>query len=199
VLISPRNAEDAGASLASAHALDWLNFFLAALLTGFGPFVAVYLADRGWRPESIGFVLTATGLAGLISQVPAGEIIDFVNSKRTLIGIGSAAVTLALLIFAFRPDFPSVLTASVFQGMAGSLLGPAVAAISLGLVGHDALAERLGRNQRFSSIGSLATAAVLGAAGYLLTTQAIFLVAASLWLPLLVALLQIRPADIRRF
>jgi MFS family permease len=141
-------------------------------------------------------VLTASGLAGLVSQVPAGEIIDFVSSKRTLIGIGSAAVTLALLILAFRPDFPSVLTASVFQGLAGSLLGPAVAAISLGLVGHDALAERLGRNQRFSSVGSLATAAVLGAAGYLLTTQAIFLVAASLWLPLLVALLRIRAADV---
>jgi MFS family permease len=191
-----RSAQDVGAPLASQHALDWLNFFLAALLTGFGPFVAVYLADRGWRPESIGFVLTASGLAGLVSQIPAGEIIDFVSSKRTLIGIGSAAVTLALLIFALRPDFPSVLTASVFQGLAGSLLGPAVAAISLGLVGHEALAERLGRNQRFSSVGSLATAAVLGAAGYLLTTQAIFLVAASLWLPLLVALLRIRPADI---
>jgi MFS family permease len=191
-----RSARDVGAPLASAHALDWLNFFLAALLTGFGPFVAVYLADRGWRPESIGFVLTASGLAGLVSQIPAGEIIDFVSSKRTLIGIGSAAVTLALLIFALRPDFPSVLTASLLQGVAGSLLGPAVAAISLGLVGHDALAERLGRNQRFSSVGSLVTAAVLGAAGYLLTTQAIFLVAASLWLPLLVALVRIRPGDI---
>jgi MFS family permease len=196
MLTASRNAQDVGAPLASQHALDWLNFFLAALLTGFGPFVAVYLADRGWRPESIGFVLTASGLAGLVSQVPAGEIIDFVSSKRTLIGIGSTAVTLALLIFAFRPDFPSVLIASVFQSLAGSLLGPAVAAISLGLVGHDALAERLGRNQRFSSVGSLATAAVLGAAGYLLTTQAIFLVAASLWLPLLVALLQIRAADV---
>lgn len=98
-----RSAQDVGAPLASLHALDWLNFFLAALLTGFGPFVAVYLADRGWRPESIGFVLTASGLAGLVSQIPAGEIIDFVSSKRTLIGMGSAAVTLALLIFALRP------------------------------------------------------------------------------------------------
>ena len=113
-----------------------------------------------------------------------------------LIGVGTAAITLALLIFALRPDFPSVLTASVMQGMAGSLLGPAVTAVSLGLVGHDALAERLGRNQRFASIGSLTTAAVLGAAGYLLTTQAIFLVAATLWLPLLVALVRIRSADI---
>jgi MFS family permease len=174
MVLTSRNAQDIGAPLASLRALDWLNFFLAALLTGFGPFVAVYLADRGWRPESIGFVLTASGLAGLISQIPAGEIIDLVSSRRMLIGVGTAAVTLALLIFALRPDFPSVLTASVIQGLAGSLLGPAVAAVSLGLVGHDALAERLGRNQRFAAIGSLATAAVLGAAGYLLTTQAIF-------------------------
>ena len=196
MLLTSRNAQDLGAPLASLHALDWLNFFLAALLTGFGPFVAVYLADRGWRPESIGFVLTASGLAGLISQIPAGEITDLVSSRRMLIGVGTAAVTLALLIFALRPDFPSVLTASVIQGLAGSLLGPAVAAVSLGLVGHDALAERLGRNQRFASIGSLATAAVLGAAGYILTTQAIFLVAAALWLPLLVVLVRIRSADI---
>ena len=196
MLITSRNEQDVGPPLASLHGLDWLNFFLAALLTGFGPFVAVYLADRGWRPESIGFVLTASGLAGLLSQVPAGEIIDLVSWRRMLIGVGAAGVTLALLIFALRPDFPFVLTASVLQGIAGSLLGPAVAAVSLGLVGHDALAERLGRNQRFASIGSLATAAVLGAAGYLFTTQAIFLVAATLWVPLLVALLRIRPADI---
>ena len=164
MVLTSGNVQDIGAPLASLHALDWLNFFLAALLTGFGPFVAVYLADRGWSPESIGFVLTASGLAGLISQIPAGEIIDLVSSRRMLIGAGTAAVTLVLLIFALRPDFPSVLTASVIQGLAGSLLGPAVAAVSLGLVGHDALAERLGRNQRFASIGSLATAAVLDAA-----------------------------------
>jgi MFS family permease len=105
-------------------------------------------------------------------------------------------VALALLIFALRPDFPSVLTASLLQGVAGSLLGPAVAAVSLGLVGHDGLAERLGRNQRFASIGGLATAAVLGVAGYLLSYQAIFLISAALWVPLLGALVRIRPTDI---
>jgi MFS family permease len=196
MLIISRNTQDAGVSPASLHGLDWLNFFLAALLTGFGPFVAGYLADRGWTPASIGFVLTASGLAGLISQIPAGEIIDFVSSRRALIGVSTAAVTVALLIFAIRPDFPSVLTASMLQGMAGSLLGPAVAAVSLGLVGHDALAERLGRNQRFASIGSLAAAAVLGVTGYFLSLQAIFLISAALWAPLLVALPRIRSADI---
>lgn len=196
MLIRSADTEGAGPPPASLHGLDWLNFFLAALLTGFGPFVAVYLADRGWTPASIGFVLTASGLAGLISQVPAGEIIDLVSSRRALIGVASVAVTLALLVLAFRPDFFSVLTASLLQGVAGSLLGPAVAAVSLGLVGHDALAERLGRNQRFASIGSLAAAALLGVAGYLLSFQAIFLISAALGAPLLGALVRIRPADI---
>src|SRR5690242_13129906 len=190
------DTQEATAPLASLHGLDWLNFFLAALLTGFGPFVAVYLADRGWSPASIGFVLTASGLAGLISQIPAGEIIDLATSRRALIGVAATSVTLALLIFAIRPDFPSVLTASLLQGVAGSLLGPAVAAVSLGLVGHDALAERLGRNQRFASVGSLAAAAVLGVAGHLLSNQAIFLISAALWVPLLGALIRIRPTDI---
>ncbi len=196
MLIRSGATQEAGPSLASLHGLDWLNFFLAALLTGFGPFVAVYLADRGWTPASIGFVLTASGLAGLISQVPAGEIIDLVSSRRMLIGAATAAATVALLIFAIRPDFPSVLSASLLQGIAGSLFGPAVAAVSLGLVGHDALAERLGRNQRFASVGSLAAAAVLGVAGYLLSLQAIFLISAALWVPLLGALARIRSADI---
>ena len=112
MLIRAGDTQEAAPPLASLHGLDWLNFFLAALLTGFGPFVAVYLADRGWTPARIGFVLTASGLAGLVSQIPAGEIIDRVASRRALIGVAASAVTSALLIFALRPDLPSVLTAT---------------------------------------------------------------------------------------
>ena len=63
-------AQDAASPIASRHALDWVNFFLAALLMGFGPFVSVHLANRGWTPEGIGLVLTVSGLAGLIAQFP---------------------------------------------------------------------------------------------------------------------------------
>ena len=38
---------DAELPVESLKALDWLNFFLAALLMGFGPFVAVHLAENG--------------------------------------------------------------------------------------------------------------------------------------------------------
>jgi MFS family permease len=180
----------------SLKALDWLNFFLAALLVGFGPFVAVHLAESGWAPASIGAILTISGLAGLTTQVPAGELIDVIGSKRALFGAAAAAAALALVIFGLRSDFPSISGAAIIQGAVGSVLGPSIAAISLGLVGHDALAERLGRNQRFASVGALSGAALMGAIGYLLSTRYIFLVASALAVPLLLALLRIRGADI---
>jgi MFS family permease len=163
---------------------------------GLGPFLASSLSARDWAPANIGFVLTVSGFAGLLTQVPAGELIDMAKSKRTLIGAGTAAVTLALLIFGLRSDFPSIFTASVLQGTSGSILGPAVAAISLGLVGNDALAERLGRNQRFASIGGLTAASLMGVIGYLTSLSDIFLVTAALAVPVLLALTRIRATDI---
>jgi MFS family permease len=159
---------------------------------GFGPFVAVHLAENGWAPASIGAILTISGLAGLTTQVPAGELIDMIGSKRALFGAAAAAATLALTILGLRSDFPSVAGAAILQGAVGSVLGPSVAAISLGLVGHDALGERLGRNQRFASIGGLSAAAIMGAIGYLLSTRGIFLFAATSAIPLFWALLRIR-------
>ena len=149
MVITSLNTPHTDFPLESQHALDWLNFFLAAWLTGVGPFVAVYLTERGWAPADVGFVLTVGGLAGLLTQVPAGELIDVAESKRAIVGTASGIVALALLVLGLRPDFPAVFVAAVMQGMAGSVLGPGIAAISLGLVGHDGLAERLGRNQRF--------------------------------------------------
>jgi len=190
------STQDAQRPIESLRALDWLNFFLAALLMGLGPFLASSLSDRGWGPSNIGFLLTVSGLAGLVTQVPAGELIDMAESKRTLIGTGTAAVTLAQLIFGLRSDFPSIFTAAVLQGTSGSILGPAVAAISLGLVGNAALAERLGRNQRFASIGGLTAAAFMGVIGYLTSLSDIFLLTAALAFPVLLALARIRTTDI---
>jgi MFS family permease len=187
---------DARPPVESLQGLDWLNFFLAALLMGFGPFVAVHLTESGWAPASIGAVLTISGLAGLTTQVPAGELIDMIASKRALVGGAAAAAALALAIFGLRSDFPSIAGAAIIQGGVGGILGPGIAAISLGLVGHDALAERLGRNQRFASIGGLSAAAIMGAIGYLLSTRDIFLIAAALAIPLLWALHRIHSADI---
>ena len=92
----PLNARGPLPHAESSHALDWLNFFLAALLMGFGSFVAVKLADRGWVPANIGLVLSASGIAGLLTQVPAGELIDVTKSKRMLVGVARQPQSWAL-------------------------------------------------------------------------------------------------------
>ena len=152
---------DAPASSPSLHGLDGVNFFLAAALAGFGPYVPAYLADQKWTQTDIGLVLTVGSIAGLLSQLPGGEVLDNVRSKRAVIAVGASIVILSALILAFWPRLPSVFIALVLQGATGGFLGPAIAAISLGLVGHAALAEQLGRNQRFASTGALAGAALM--------------------------------------
>jgi hypothetical protein len=88
------------------------------------------------------------------------------------------------------------LGALVLQAITGGFLGLTITAISLGLVGHAALGERLGRNQRFASTGGVVAAGLMGLIGYLLSYRAIFLTAAALVLPLLFALSRIQPSDI---
>jgi hypothetical protein len=73
----------------SLRGLDWLNFFLAGVLTGFGPFVALHLAKQSWTKEDVGFVLTISVLTGMAVQVPSGELLDMVRSKRPLVTGGS--------------------------------------------------------------------------------------------------------------
>jgi hypothetical protein len=136
---------------ASLRGLDGVNLLLAGALSGFGPYVAAFLAEQNWTQQSIGFVLTAGGFAGLLSQLPGGALLDAVRSKR-------AAVALGAVIIAVWPNFPLVLIALVLQGVTGGFLRLAIVAISLGLVGNTALAERPGRNQRFASMGGVVAA-----------------------------------------
>jgi MFS family permease len=180
----------------SLRGLDWLNFFLAGVLTGFGPFVTLYLAGRGLTQVEIGSVLTVGGLAGLLIQVPGGELLDVVRSKRPLVALGVATIACAALILALWPSFTPALVAELLLGVTGGFLGPAVSAISLGLVGNDGMPERLGRNQRFAAIGGFATAGFMGLLGYLFSNQAIFFASAALAVPTLAALGWIRADDI---
>jgi MFS family permease len=140
-------------------------------LAGFGPFVALFLGGQSWPPENIGFVLTLGGIAGLLAQYPGGELLDAARSKRLVLGLGLVVVGLSAVMIELWPTFAVVLVALVLQGTTGGLVGPAIPAVSLGLVGQPALAERLGRNQRFQSAGSLTAAGLMGVLGYALSNR----------------------------
>jgi len=127
----------------SLRGLDWFIFFLADVQTGFGPFVAVYLTTQKWTQVEIGFVLSIGGIIGLIGQMPGGAIVDAARSERLVAGIAVAAIAISALAYAASPVFAVILVATVLHSAASCVLGPAMAAISLGLVGHGAIGERL--------------------------------------------------------
>ena len=178
------------------HGLDWFIFFLADVQTGFGPFVAVYLTTQKWTQVEIGSVLSIGGLISLIGQMPGGAIVDAVRSERLVAGLAVATIGTSALGYALWPVFPVILTAAALHAAASCVLGPAIAAISLGLVGPLAIGERLGRNARFASLGNGTAAAVMGTCGYLLSSRSVFLVTFVLAIPTLLALSRIREHEI---
>jgi MFS family permease len=180
----------------SLRGLDWFIFFLADVQTGFGPFVAVYLTTQKWTQVEIGLVLSVGGLVALIGQMPGGAIVDAARSERLVAGLAVATIGVSALGYAAWPIMPVVFTAATLHAAASCVLGPAIAAISLGLVGPLAIGERLGRNARYASLGNGVAAAVMGTCGYLLSSRSVFLVTFILAIPTLLALARIREWEI---
>jgi MFS family permease len=176
--------------------LDWFTFFVADIQTGFGPFLAIYLTTQKWNQADIGFVLAFGSVAGLLSQMPGGWLVDAAASKRraafvAVVGIGASALVIALV-----PSFLGIIAAKLVHVASSSVLGPAIAAITLGLVGHAAVGPRLGRNARFAAIGNGLAAGAMGACGYLISPQAVFYATGALAIPTLLALTYIREEEI---
>jgi MFS family permease len=180
----------------SRYGLDWMNFFLADVQTGFGTFMAFYLAHLGWTERSVGVALTLGGLAGVVSQIPGGALADAVPWKRGLIAFGILMVGSAALILALAPSYLMVMFASLLQGFTGGIITPVIGAISLGLVGRRGMSVRTGRNYRYAAGGHAATAALMGLVGAYFAMGSIFVAAAALCIPALIALAFIRPDEI---
>ena len=183
-------------SRASLRGLDWFTFFVADIQTSFGPFIAVYLTTQKWTLADIGLVLMIGSLVGLIGQMPGGAVVDAVRSERRAAASAVVGIGVSALVLALWPIFIIVVAARVLHAASSCVLGPALAAISLGLVGHAAIGERLGRNARFASVGNGLSAAVMGAIGYLSSSAAVFFVSAALAIPALTSLSRIRADEI---
>jgi predicted MFS family arabinose efflux permease len=183
-------------SRATLRALDWLNFFLADVQTGIGPFLAIYLAGYNWNPQRVGFALTVGGIAGILTQTPAGALVDHLRSKRALIAAGIIALAAGALMIAFAPRFWPVMSAQVLIGGTSSIFGPAICAISIGIVGRELFDRRQGRNQTFNSAGNVVAAVSMGLLGYFISNRTIFFFVLVCTIPTLLSLILIRPGEI---
>jgi MFS family permease len=183
-------------SVRSQRGLDWLTFFAADVQTGFGPFIAVYLAAHSWNEAQIGLALSLGTLTAMAGQVPAGILVDATPHKRLAALLALVAIAGGAVLLALWPDTWPVMASEVLHGVASAVLVPAMAAISLAMVGRNALSGRLGRNGRYASLGNAAAAALLGLAGAYVAPASVFWLTAMLTVPAVVALQSIRAKDL---
>jgi MFS family permease len=183
--------------IGSLRALDWLNFSMADVLTGLGPFLAIYLtASRHWNPAQVGIVLSAQGLATVAAQVPAGEIIDASRRKRSLIAAAATAVALGCIATIYVQRLAWMVIVQVLIGVAAAVFPIAIAAVSLGIVGKHNLAGRVGRNEAFNHAGNLSFALLAGVIGTYVSQASIFYTSAFLAIGTVAAALAIREKEI---
>jgi MFS family permease len=191
-----RVSDGSAKTRSSLRSLEWLNFFLADVQTGLGPFLAAYLASSGWNPGRVGYALTFGGLVSVAMQTPAGAVIDATHHKRRLLAVNLAVLIAGAILLLGRLSSIGVYSAQLLIGGAGAFLGPTVAAITLGIVGAGAFDRQFGRNQAFNSAGNVFTALLVAYVSYKFGYRAIFMVAMLLAIPTAASLFSIDPKRI---
>lgn len=175
--------------------LDALNFFLADVRDGLGPYLAIYLlVERNWDEASIGVVMSVATAAGIVAQTPAGALVDTIRAKRVLMAVAALAVTAASLTLPWLSIFGTVAASQGIAHAASAVFAPAIAAVTLGAVGRQAFSKRIGRNESFNHAGNAFAATAAGAAAYMWGPTVVFYLLAAMALASLVSVLTI-PAN----
>lgn len=155
--------------------LDGVNFFLADVRDGLGPYLAIYLLSvHHWQPASIGAVMTVSAIIGLLTQTPAGALMDRIHAKRMTLAIAALLVTASCLLLPWTQGFAVVASTQALSAVAASVIAPAIAAISLGVSGPRAFARRMGRNETFNHAGNVVAALLAGGLAYLWGPTVVF-------------------------
>jgi MFS family permease len=159
-------------------ALESLNFFMADMQAGIGPFLGVFLLAHGWQSGLIGTVMTVGGIAGMVMTTPAGALIDATTRKRAYVIIPGIFTVAASAIILYSQSFWVVATSQVATAIAGAAIGPAVSGITLGIVRQAGFNWQNGRNQAFNHAGNVVGAALSGFLGWKFGFGAVFILAA---------------------
>jgi len=184
------------ASRQSTAWLPGLNFFLADVRDGLGPFLGVFLMGRGWQADDIGYVMTIGGIAGMLATTPAGALIDASRSKRLLLALGAVFVIVGTLALFISSTFVVTAASQIGTGIVGAIIGPAIAGMTLGIVGQERLPHQLGLNEAWNHAGNMVSAALAGLLGYYWGLPAVFILMALMAAGSLVCISKIRPQDI---
>jgi MFS family permease len=173
-----------------------LNFFMADMQAGIGPFLGVFLLAHGWKSGLIGTVMTVGGVAGMLMTTPAGALIDATKRKKLYVIIPGICTVIASGIVLLSQTFWLVTLSQVATAIAGAAIGPAVAGITLGIVRQAGFNRQIGHNQALNHAGNMVGAGLSGLLGWQFGFTAVLFLASLFGILSIVSVLMIPSAAI---
>ncbi|HEY1932235.1 MAG TPA: MFS transporter, partial [Acetobacteraceae bacterium] len=174
-----------------------INFFLADVAGGLGPFLATWLAGAAhWSPERVGIVLTVIGLAGIAFAGPAGALVDALGCPRLLLALGTLIVAIGTLALLPARHLAPVLVSQIAVAAAAALIAPALTALTLGIVGKETFPAQQGRNQAWNHAGNVVASVLIAWLAGTIAGISAFWVFSGMALASGIALLTIRRSDV---
>jgi MFS family permease len=171
-----------------------LNFFMADMQAGIGPFLGVFLLAHGWQSGLIGTVMTVGGVAGMLMTTPAGALIDATKRKKLYVIVPGICTVIASGIVLLSQSFWLVTLSQVATAIAGAAIGPAVTGITLGIVRQAGFNRQNGNNQAFNHAGNMVGAGLSGLLGWQFGFTAVLALAAAFGVLSIISVLMI-PSD----
>ena len=155
------------AMMTPAVGLPVINFFMADVGGGMGPFLSTWLAQaERWTPDRIGWVLSAGLIAGMLMATPAGALIDRIGRPRMMLAVTCLMIMGGTLsMFVLHGLWP-IIVAQIVVATGGALGGPSITALTMATVGKDDFPKQQGVNQAATHSGNVVAAALIWAAAF---------------------------------
>lgn len=182
--------------LRSLQALCLVNFFMADVRDGLGPFLGIFLTEHHWQADNIGWMMTAGGLAGLVATMPSGLVADATRHKRGILVTCCLLITAATLLLWAYPTLFVVGFSQLVTGISAAFIAPLLMGITLGLTGPSGFNQQMGRNEAFNHGGNMSAAILAGILVWYFGTDAVFILMTGMAICARFAVFAVRNNDI---
>jgi MFS family permease len=182
-------------------------FFVSQLLSGPGTWVQQ--VAQGWLvlelsgdPFVLGLLAASQFGPVVLFGLLGGVVADLIPKRRILLVTQSIEMALAFALFGLTAsghvEVWHVLALSTILGLAHAVEWPTRQAFTIEMVGRDDLVSAIGINSATSNAARVVGPAIAGLIIGLVGTAAAFLVNAVTYLPVIVAIVLMRDAELRR-
>ena len=169
--------------------LPAVNFFMADVGGGLGPYLSTWLAQtEHWDPQAIGIILSVGLLTGMLFSTPAGMLIDRIGRPRLMLAATCFCIMGGSLALFLVHGFWPVLVAQALVAGGGALGGPSLTALTLATVGKGAFPRQQGINQAATHSGNVVAAAAIWALSFAMGPSSSIAVLAAMTIGMLIAL-----------